>query len=66
MFSNSKIDENNGCRCTKCISIIKNMAMNTILELAARCKDRTFYISTDGSNNCNNKKLYPTVYSKNI
>ena len=58
MFLDSKIAEKYSCGPTKCTSVIKNMAMNTISELAALCKDSPFFMSTCGSNDCNDKKFY--------
>ena len=58
MFLESKIAEKYNCGCTFCASIIKNMATNAFSELIAIHKDRLRAISTDGSNDFNDKKIY--------
>lgn len=61
MFPDSKIATNFKCGRSKGTAIAKEIAAKTTLDLADRMKRLPFTISTDGSNDRGEEKLFPLV-----
>lgn len=61
MFPDSKIAKNYACGRTKATNIIKTMAKDDDNSITQNMLEGPFSIATDGSNDCDDVKLYPIV-----
>lgn len=61
MFKDSKIASQFQCGRSKGTAVVREIAAKTSLTLAERLKQRPFTLSTDGSNDSGDKKLFPLV-----
>lgn len=61
MFPDSKIAAKYGCSHTKTTALLKCLSSSTQNDIITILKSKPFALATDGSNDKNDKKLYPIV-----